>query len=135
MEMRCDDFCYGILAGNPGVCRATEEDFYTEYGAAIISVKAVDSIDEAIDFINQHSTHHSESIITENQANAEKFMTEIDSAVVYHNASTRFSDGFIFGLGAEIGISTQKLHARGPMGLDALTTTKYIVKGNGAVRK
>ena len=114
---------------------ATEEDFYTEYGSAKISVKVVDSIEEAIIHINEHSTGHSESIITENKENAEKFLTEIDSSCVYHNASTRFSDGFVFGLGAEIGISTQKLHARGPMGLEALVTTKYVVKGDGAVRK
>ncbi|MBR5192652.1 MAG: glutamate-5-semialdehyde dehydrogenase [Clostridia bacterium] len=114
---------------------ATEEDFYTEYGCAKISVKVVDSIEEAIVHINEHSTGHSESIITENKENAEKFLNEIDSSCVYHNASTRFSDGFVFGLGAEIGISTQKLHARGPMGLEALVTTKYVVKGDGAVRK
>ena len=95
----------------------------------------MDSLDSAISHINEHSTRHSESIITENTENAEKFLNAIDSACVYHNASTRFSDGFIFGLGAEIGISTQKLHARGPRGLDALTTTKYTVYGNGAVRK
>ncbi len=114
---------------------ATEEDFYTEYGCAKISVKVVDTIEEAILHINEHSTGHSESIITENQQNAEKFLNEIDSSCVYHNASTRFSDGFVFGLGAEIGISTQKLHARGPMGLEALVTTKYVIVGDGAVRK
>ncbi len=135
VEMRLDETSYGILKGKPYVVKATDEDFYTEYGDAVISVKAVKDLDAAIAHINEHSTHHSEAIITENSSNAEKFLNAIDSACVYHNASTRFSDGFIFGLGAEIGISTQKLHARGPMGLDALTTTKYIVKGDGAVRK
>lgn len=135
VEMRCDEQSFLILSGRKNVARATDEDFYTEYGDAVISVKIVKDLTEAINHINEHSTHHSESIITENALNAETFLNSIDSACVYHNASTRFSDGFVFGLGAEIGISTQKLHARGPMGLDALTTTKYIVKGNGAVRK
>lgn len=135
VEIRCDEISYEILKGRQNVVRATIEDFYTEYGDAIISVKVVNSLDEAISHINEHSTRHSEAIITENAENAEKFLNAIDSACVYHNASTRFSDGFIFGLGAEIGISTQKLHARGPMGLDALTTTKYTIKGDGAVRK
>ena len=135
VEIRCDDISYGILKGRKNIVKATDEDFYTEYGDAIISVKVVDSLDSAISHINEHSTRHSESIITENLSNAEKFLNAIDSACVYYNASTRFSDGFIFGLGAEIGISTQKLHARGPMGLDALTTTKYTVIGDGAVRK
>lgn len=135
VEMRCDKQSLAILGGRKNVVKATIDDFYTEYGDAIISVKVVDSLDRAIEHINEHSTRHSEAIITETAANAEKFLNAVDSACVYHNASTRFSDGFIFGLGAEIGISTQKLHARGPMGLDALTTTKYTVKGNGAVRK
>ena len=114
---------------------ATEEDFYTEYGGPIISVKTVDTMEQAIAHINEHSTGHSESIITEDKSRAEKFMNEIDSSTVYHNASTRFTDGFVFGLGAEIGISTQKLHARGPMGLGALVTTKFFAYGNGSVRK
>lgn len=135
VEMRCDDKSYAYLAGKPNVTRATEEDFYTEYGDAIISVKTVESVDEAIAHINEHSTHHSETILTENPENAQKFLNSIDSAVVYLNSSTRFSDGYIFGLGAEIGISTQKLHARGPMGLAALCTTKYFVTGDGAIRK
>lgn len=135
VEMRCDEKSLRILSGRENVVPATEEDFYTEYGDAIISVKVVDSLESAISHINEHSTRHSEAIITENLYNAERFLNAVDSACVYHNASTRFSDGFVFGLGAEIGISTQKLHARGPMGLDALTTTKYIVKGDGAVRK
>ncbi len=133
--IRADERAFSELEGYPFLERASEEDFYTEYGSAMISVKTVDGIDEAIKHINEHSTHHSESIITACPERAEKFLNEIDSSSVYHNASTRFSDGFVFGLGAEIGISTQKLHARGPMGLDALLTTKYYVKGDGAIRK
>lgn len=135
VEIRCDERAFEAIKDYPYLARATEEDFYTEYGGAIISVKTVDGFNEAVKHINEHSTHHSESIMTENEAIAQAFLKNIDSAVVYHNASTRFSDGFVFGLGAEIGISTQKLHARGPMGLDALVTTKYVVKGDGAVRK
>ena len=135
VEIRCDKRAYSAIKSYPFLAEATDEDFYTEYGGAIISVKTVDSIAEAIEHINEHSTHHSESIITENKENATAFMSAIDSSSVYHNASTRFTDGFVFGLGAEIGISTQKLHARGPMGLDALVTTKYFVIGNGSVRK
>ena len=116
------------------IVKATEEDFATEYLDKIISVKTVDSIEEAIAHINRYSTGHSEAIITNNYQNAQKFLNEIDSAAVYVNASTRFTDGFEFGFGAEIGISTQKLHARGPMGLEALTTTKYIIYGNGQIR-
>lgn len=114
---------------------ATEEDFYTEFLDLIMSVKVVDSIEEAIAHINEHSTSHSEAIITNDYAASQKFLHEVDSAAVYVNASTRFTDGFEFGFGAEIGISTQKLHARGPMGLLALTTTKYIIYGNGQIRK
>lgn len=114
---------------------ATEEDWGTEYLDAIISVKTVDSVGEAIAHINKYNTGHSESIITKDYDNALKFQDEIDAAAVYVNASTRFTDGFEFGFGAEIGISTQKLHARGPMGLEALTTTKYIIFGNGQIRK
>lgn len=113
---------------------ATEADYGTEYLDKIISAKVVDSIDEAIEHINAHSTGHSESIVTSDYDNAQRFLNEVDSAAVYVNASTRFTDGFEFGFGAEIGISTQKLHARGPMGLEALTTTKYIIYGNGQVR-
>ncbi|MBQ7203171.1 MAG: glutamate-5-semialdehyde dehydrogenase [Eubacterium sp.] len=113
---------------------ATEEDFYTEYLDYIISVKTVDSVEEAIDHINEHSTGHSEAIITNDDAAAKLFMQCIDSSSVYVNASTRFTDGGEFGLGAEIGISTQKLHARGPMGIDGLTSTKYLIFGNGQVR-
>ena len=114
---------------------ATEEDWGREYLDYKLSVKTVSSIDEAIAHINQYNTGHSEAIITNNYTNAEKFLNEIDAACVYVNASTRFTDGFEFGFGAEIGISTQKLHARGPMGLIALTSTKYIIYGNGQIRK
>lgn len=119
----------------PQFAQATEEDFYTEFLDLIMSVKVVDSIEEAIDHINEHSTSHSEAIITNDYAHSQKFLQEVDSAAVYVNASTRFTDGFEFGFGAEIGISTQKLHARGPMGLLALTTTKYVIFGNGQIRK
>ena len=116
------------------VIPASDEDFYTEYLDYIISVKTVDSVQEAISHINSHSTGHSEAIITNNNENAELFLKCIDSSSVYVNASTRFTDGCEFGLGAEIGISTQKLHARGPMGLEQLTSTKYLIYGNGQVR-
>lgn len=114
---------------------ATEEDWGREYLDYKLSAKVVSSVDEAITHINKYNTGHSETIITENYSNAEKFLNEIDAACVYVNASTRFTDGFEFGFGAEIGISTQKLHARGPMGLLALTSTKYIIYGNGQIRK
>ena len=116
------------------VVPAIDEDFATEYLDYIISVKTVDTVDEAIAHINANSTGHSEAIITENKENAEKFLKCIDSSSVYVNASTRFTDGAEFGLGAEIGISTQKLHARGPMGLEQLTSTKYLIYGDGQVR-
>ena len=114
---------------------ATEEDFGTEYLDAIISIKIVDSLEEAIAHINHYNTGHSEAIVTADYHNAMTFLNEIDAAAVYVNASTRFTDGFEFGFGAEIGISTQKLHARGPMGLLALTTTKFIILGNGQIRE
>ena len=117
-----------------GIGAATEEDWGKEYLDYKISMKTVSNADEAIAHINKYNTGHSESIITKNYENAMKFLDEIDAAAVYVNASTRFTDGFEFGFGAEIGISTQKLHARGPMGLQALTTTKYIIFGNGQVR-
>ncbi len=119
---------------NPLVKEASEEDYGTEYLAKIISAKIVGSVEEAIEHINHYSTGHSEAIITENEKNAKKFTDGIDSACVYVNASTRFTDGFEFGFGAEIGISTQKLHARGPMGLVALTSSKYVIQGNGQIR-
>jgi len=114
---------------------ADETDFWAEYLDYIISVKTVDDVSEAIAHINKHSTRHSEAIITNNEKNAQRFMDEVDSACVYWNASTRFSDGFEFGFGAEIGISTQKIHARGPMGLNELTSYKYRITGNGQIRK
>lgn len=120
---------------NNEVLPAAEEDYGTEYLDLEVSIKMVKSIEEAIAHINHYSTHHSESIISENYTNVKKFLKEVDSACVYANASTRFSDGFEFGLGAEIGISTQKLHARGPMGLKALTCEKYIILGNGEIRQ
>lgn len=113
---------------------ATDEDFYTEYLDMKCSVKVVDSFEEGLNFINEHTTHHSESLISEDSKHMERFLNEIDAAAVYVNASTRFSDGQQFGLGAELGISTQKLHARGPMGLKALTSYKYIVIGKGQIR-
>ena len=132
VEIRGDERAQAI---SQEIVPATEEDWGTEYLDAIISVKIVDSIDEAIAHINKYNTGHSESIVTKDYENALKFQDEIDAAAVYVNASTRFTDGFEFGFGAEIGISTQKLQARGPMGLKALTTTKYIIFGNGQIRK
>ena len=134
VEIRGDERVMQALAGQEDVKKATEEDWGTEYLDYIISAKTVAGVDEAIAHINKYNTGHSEAIITENYTNAEKFLNEVDAAAVYVNASTRFTDGFEFGFGAEIGISTQKLHARGPMGLLALTSTKYIIYGNGQVR-
>lgn len=119
---------------NAAILQATEEDWATEYLAMTMSVKLVDSVDEAIMHINTYSTKHSEAIVTNHIATAKRFQKLVDSAAVYHNVSTRFTDGFEFGYGAEIGISTQKLHARGPMGLPALTSTKYLITGNGQIR-
>lgn len=130
VEIRGDERVREVIDCMP----ATEEDYATEYLDLIISVKTVASVDEAIAHINKYSTRHSEAIITENKESGEKFLQEIDAACVYLNASTRFTDGFEFGFGAEIGISTQKLHARGPMGLKELTSYKYRVRGNGQVR-
>jgi glutamate-5-semialdehyde dehydrogenase len=113
---------------------ATEEDWTTEYMSLDLSVRVVDDLDQAIDHIRRYSTHHTESIVTNDLANTERFLAEVDSAVVMVNASTRFTDGGEFGFGAEVGISTQKLHARGPMGLSELTSTKWIVRGSGQVR-
>lgn len=123
------------LALVEGAVPATEEDWATEYEDYIISAKVVEDIDEAIAHIRKYTTGHSEAIVTENYTNAQRFLNEIDAAAVYVNASTRFTDGGQFGFGAEIGISTQKLHARGPMGLKELTTTKYIIYGNGQIRE
>ncbi len=124
-----------VLDQIPGACPATEEDYGREYLDLILSVKTVDSLEEAIAHINHYNTGHSDAILTENKAHAEKFLREVDSACVYVNASTRFTDGFEFGFGAEIGISTQKLHARGPMGLRELTSYKYQIVGNGQIRQ
>lgn len=132
VEIRGDEKAKAIVSD---MLLATEEDWGTEYLDLIISVKVVSSLDEAIEHINKYNTGHSEAIITENYHNALKFQDYVDAAAVYVNASTRFTDGFEFGFGAEIGISTQKLHARGPMGLEALTTTKYIIFGDGQIRK
>lgn len=130
VEIRGDQRVQEVIGCKP----AAEEDYAAEYLDLIISMKTVSSVEEAIAHINQYSTRHSESIITENKENGEKFLREIDAACVYLNASTRFTDGFEFGFGAEIGISTQKLHARGPMGLRELTSYKYRIRGNGQVR-
>ena len=132
VEIRGDERARAII---PEMKAATEEDWGTEYLDLIISVKTVDSFEKAVEHINHYNTGHSEAIITNDYQNALKFQDYIDAAAVYVNASTRFTDGFEFGFGAEIGISTQKLHARGPMGLEALTTTKYIIFGNGQIRK
>ena len=142
VELRCDDSSYALTEG---VCsadyaekglilKATEADWDTEYDDYKLAIKTVGDFDEAVDFISEHSTGHSEAIITESYTKAQRFLDEIDAAAVYVNASTRFTDGGEFGLGAEIGISTQKLHARGPMGLEELTSCKYVVYGNGQVR-
>lgn len=132
VELRGDKPAMDAAAG---VLPASDEDWGSEYLDYILSVKTVDSIADAISHINKYNTGHSEAIITNDYAHSQKFLEEIDAAAVYVNASTRFTDGFEFGFGAEIGISTQKLHARGPMGLLALTTTKYIIYGNGQIRK
>lgn len=135
VELRYSEEALKIVADKKEVKLATEEDFGAEYLDLILSLKLVANVDEAIEYINSHSTQHSDSIITESIDNAEKFLNEVDSAAVYLNASTRFSDGGEFGFGGEIGISTQKLHTRGPMGIRELTTTKYVVRGNGQVRE
>ena len=132
VQLRGDETAREIV---PEIIPATAEDWDTEYNDLIMAVKVVDSLDAAITHINDHSTHHSETIITNNLERGRKFQEQIDSACVYVNASTRFTDGGMFGFGAEIGISTQKLHARGPMGLHQLTTIKYEITGNGQVRK
>ena len=130
VELRLDPRAEKIIPGTP----AGPADFDTEFLDYILAVRVVDSVEEAIAHILAHSTHHSEAIVTENSTNAEKFVNETDSAAVYVNASTRFTDGGEFGLGCEMGISTQKLHARGPMGLDELSTYKYIIRGSGQIR-
>ena len=132
VEVRGDEAVRKIV---PDVKAATEQDWYTEYLDLIMSIKVVGSLDEAIAHINKYGTHHSDSIVTRSFDKATRFLKEVDSAAVYWNASTRFTDGNQFGLGAEIGISTQKLHARGPMSVQHLTTTKYVVLGDGQIRK
>lgn len=127
--------CEATCAILTDIKAATEEDWHTEYLAPVLSIKVVNNMDEAIDHINHYGSHHTDTIISENYTLARRFLTEVDSASVMVNASTRFADGFEYGLGAEIGISTDKIHARGPVGLDGLTSQKYIVLGNGEVRK
>jgi glutamate-5-semialdehyde dehydrogenase len=136
VEMRCDPAARAILSDVPGakLAEASEEDWATEYLAPIISVKVVASLDEAIDHINRYGSHHTDAILTTNHPNAMRFLREVDSASVMVNASTRFADGFEYGLGAEIGISTDKFHARGPVGLEGLTSMKWIVLGQGETR-
>ncbi|MDR2648767.1 MAG: glutamate-5-semialdehyde dehydrogenase [Clostridiales bacterium] len=131
VELRGDKRAVSLV---PDVIPAAEEDWHAEYADLIIAIKVVADIDEAIEHIRTYSSNHSEAVITENYTNAQRFLNEVDSAAVYVNASTRFTDGGEFGFGAEIGISTQKLHARGPMGLKELTSTKYIIYGNGQIR-
>lgn len=137
VEMRCDETSFEILAtvSCELVTKATEDDWSTEYNALVISIKVVDGIDEAIRHINTYGSHHTDAIMTTNLEASQRFMREVDSASVMVNTSTRFADGFEYGLGAEIGISTDKLHARGPVGLNGLTSLKYVVLGHGEVRK
>lgn len=132
VEIRGDEL---VCELHPSSKQASKEDWETEFLAPVLSVKTVENVQEAVKHIQQYGTNHSEAILTENDKNAAYFQTAVDAAAVYHNASTRFTDGFEFGYGAEIGISTQKLHARGPMGLPALTSTKYIIKGTGQIRE
>jgi len=134
VELRADDEARAILQGYAHLTAATEEDWSTEYLAPILAVKVVAGIDEAMDHINTYSSKHTDAIVTENYSDAMRFLREVDSASVMVNASTRFADGFEYGLGAEIGISNDKLHARGPVGLEGLTSLKYVVLGHGEVR-
>ncbi len=136
VEMRCDAEAKALLAGTSGatLVDATEQDWFEEYLAPIISIKVVSGLDAAIDHINHYSSHHTDAILTTNHIHAQRFLREVDSASVMVNASTRFADGFEYGLGAEIGISTDKFHARGPVGIEGLTSLKYVVLGDGEVR-
>ena len=136
VEIRAGEKAFNICADKcPDMKHATDDDYAAEFLGPVISLQIVDSVDEAIDHINKYTTHHSECIVTQDMDNAEKFMNGVDAACVYVNASTRFTDGFEFGFGAEIGISTQKLHARGPMGLNELTSYKYKIYGKGQIRE
>jgi len=135
VELRCEPRALSILEDQPGVTSASPEDFDTEFMALVMAIKVVDTMDEAIDHIYAHSMNHTDAIVTENYANAQRFVDEVNSSAVVVNASTRFNDGGQFGLGAEVAISTQPLHARGPMGLKELTTYKWVVLGNGQIRK
>ncbi|MDU6595898.1 MAG: aldehyde dehydrogenase family protein, partial [Streptococcus salivarius] len=132
VEFRADERALKVM---DKAVSALPEDFATEFLDYIMSVKVADSLDEAIKWINTYTTSHSEAIVTQDISRAEQFQDDVDAAAVYVNASTRFTDGFVFGLGAEIGISTQKMHARGPMGLEALTSTKFYINGQGQIRE
>jgi glutamate-5-semialdehyde dehydrogenase len=140
VEMRCDEAAAGVLFANEAIKKiakitlAKEQDWYEEYLAPIVSIKIVAGLDEAIAHINKYSSHHTDAIMTTNHMHAQRFLREVDSASVMVNTSTRFADGFEYGLGAEIGISTDKFHARGPVGIEGLTSLKYVVLGNGEVR-
>ncbi len=136
VEMRCCPASKALLAGLPQakVLEATEQDWYEEYLAPIISIKVVAGLDEAIAHINHYSSHHTDAILTRDHVHGQRFLREVDSASVMINASTRFADGFEYGLGAEIGISTDKFHARGPVGVEGLTSLKYVVLGEGQTR-
>jgi len=136
VEMRCDPEAKAILAQVQGanLKDASEQDWSEEYLAPIISIKVVAGVDEAIAHINRYSSHHTDAILTRDHMHAQRFLREVDSASVLVNASTRFADGFEYGLGAEIGISTDKFHARGPVGIEGLTSLKWIVLGNGEIR-
>jgi glutamate-5-semialdehyde dehydrogenase len=136
VEMRCNPQSRAILeaAGIAGIKNATEQDFHTEYLAPIVSISTVAGVDEAIAHIAEYGSQHTDAIVTEDHSRAMRFLREVDSSSVVVNASTRFADGFEYGLGAEIGISTDKLHARGPVGLEGLTSQKWIVLGSGQIR-
>jgi len=134
VKIFADEKAYSVIEGKPGVERASEEHFGTEFLSLQMSIKTVSDMEEALDHIATYSSKHSEAIISGNQANIDQFLKMVDAAAVYANASTAFTDGNQFGLGAEIGISTQKLHARGPMALNELTSYKWIIKGDGQVR-
>jgi glutamate-5-semialdehyde dehydrogenase len=135
VELRCDPAALALLPANPHAAPATQADWAEEYGELFLAVKVVDSIEEAMEHISRYGTKHSECIVTQEYAAAQRFLREVDAAAVYVNASTRFTDGGEFGYGAEIGISTQKLHARGPLGLRHLTSEKYLIYGDGQIRK